>query len=1076
MICLRSSNRKAVTRLSAIVCSAVLLVETVSINKTQAHDASPKAENVFLEAGNLRGEQREDSNLKAIDKYREAAALWRASGQLQQAAVALRNAGEILHLLGKTAGAKESLNEALTLSKSVKDQLEEARVRNDLSYLYFIDGDNKNAGEHCLIALKIAKTFNDRAIEAEALSNLGETFYNRGDLGKAHENQQQSLAIWRELNNQRGQAIALTALTYYYANLGEPARALDSGIEALSLAKSANDLRVEGLALVALGNSKRKFGEKQEALTAYHSAKIIAERIGDKTSRAILTAGIGSVSLEMGDEEKALEFMEEAMRQFEINGQKWGAAEVKMSIGQILEARGDGEKALAVLSEALALLRSLSMRRLESLTLRSMGLVSTARGDHNGALRMFQQALALINIENDQRLASYLLNYIGKCHENLKKPAEAERYYRRALTLSRNSSDPESETLSFYNLARLERDRNNLAEASRNAKSAIAITESMRMKVSSKDLRTSYFATIRNTYELYIDILMRLHKQDRAAGFDQEAFAVSERARARTFLELLSEARANIREGVDPALLSKESELNTAVNAKAQYQHQLLANKQKEEAARVGKEVDALVADLARVRDEIRVTSPRYAALIQPEFLDVRQVQQQVIDDDTILLEYALGDDRSYVWVVTRDGFESYELPSRGEIEAAAKRLYNLFTLYQMVYGESASARAERRAKADAAMPQEIATLSKLVLGPLAGKLEKKKLLVIADGALQYIPFQLLKTHGAESRLIDAHVIAYSFSASTAAVLKAEATNRQPARNSVAVLADPVFEADDPRIKNSSQTSVDHLANTTEVRQTLRDVGISPDGIEIPRLLASGLEADGIIASAPWRSGLKAVGFAANRDRVLGPELATYRIVHFATHGVINSERPELSGIVLSLFDSEGRSQNGFLRLHDIYNLRLPADLVVLSACSTGLGKDVKGEGLIGLTRGFMYAGASRVVASLWKVDDDATAELMKHFYEAMFQRGMAPALALREAQLRLSQQKRWQSPYYWAGFVLQGQYTENTEFVSPFPNKTQIAWLGTLSGVFLLALFFVIRRRRRQHFSLPPRPLKQGS
>jgi CHAT domain-containing protein len=249
------------------------------------------------------------------------------------------------------------------------------------------------------------------------------------------------------------------------------------------------------------------------------------------------------------------------------------------------------------------------------------------------------------------------------------------------------------------------------------------------------------------------------------------------------------------------------------------------------------------------------------------------------------------------------------------------------------------------------------------------------------------------------------------------------------------------------------------------VHLAVRDAGVSPDGIQIPRLIASGAEADGIIAAAPWYTAFKAVGFDANREIVLGSQLANYRIIHFATHGLINSERPELSGIVLSLFDSDGQPRNGFLRLHDIYNLHLPADLVVLSACSTGLGKDVRGEGLIGLTRGFMYAGASGVIASLWKVDDDATAELMKHFYEALFQKSMAPAAALRYAQLTLSQNRRWESPYYWAGFVIQGRYTETEKFVEPFPTRTQLALLGSLGGILLLSLGLFIVRRRRANF-----------
>jgi len=202
--------------------------------------------------------------------------------------------------------------------------------------------------------------------------------------------------------------------------------------------------------------------------------------------------------------------------------------------------------------------------------------------------------------------------------------------------------------------------------------------------------------------------------------------------------------------------------------------------------------------------------------------------------------------------------------------------------------------------------------------------------------------------------------------------------------------------------------------------------------------------------------------FDASRTKVLGSELGRYRIVHFATHGLINNEHPELSGIVLSLFDPQGQSQNGFLRLHDIYNLHLPADLVVLSACSTGLGKDVKGEGLIGLTRGFMYAGASGVVASLWKVDDDATAELMKYFYQGMFTKGLSPSAALRDSQLKLSQQKRWQAPYYWAGFVIQGQYNQQENFGGrSFLTGQRVLIICVLAGLLLLASFFFLHRRR---------------
>ena len=182
-------------------------------------------------------------------------------------------------------------------------------------------------------------------------------------------------------------------------------------------------------------------------------------------------------------------------------------------------------------------------------------------------------------------------------------------------------------------------------------------------------------------------------------------------------------------------------------------------------------------------------------------------------------------------------------------------------------------------------------------------------------------------------------------------------------------------------------------------------------------------EADLIAALASRGRPLKALDFEASRATATSPELGQYRILHFATHSLLNNQQPELSGIVLSLVDKQGRPQDGFLRLYEIYNLKLEADLVVLSACQTALGKEIKGEGLVGLTRGFMYAGTPRVVASLWKVSDEATAELMKRFYQKMLKDGLRPAAALRAAQVSMLKEKPWTPAYYWAGFVLQGEW-----------------------------------------------------
>jgi CHAT domain-containing protein len=1029
---------------------------------TQGSDVT--AEVNLAEAERLRAEQKEQSNRLAISKYQQAADLWRSAGQPEKAASALRITGELSQILGDTHHALLKYEESLTLSRKCKSQREEGRTLNDLAYLQFYAGDNAAALRNSLAARKLGVALNDRAIIAQALSNIGETYSSLGDLTKAKEYQQQALIIWRELGDQRGQSQAATALGYCYANLDESTRAIESYNEAISSARAAHDLRSESLALIALGNLKSKLGDKQAALDSYAAAKVLTEQVGAKTPQAMAFGGMGYMYFGLGDMQKALEYVEQAEKLFALGDEKWGVAEMEMDLGMVHHSLGNAEKALNYFQQSLSVFRSLSMQRYQSQLLRDIGLVYSSINDKKSALDSFEQALRLTRKGQDHRQSAYTLNYIGEVYDDLHNYQKAFQYFRQALALNRLAADPAGEVLTLYNLAHTDRNSGNLTDAQQRIDRAVGIAESLRTRVSSQDLRASYFATVRRTYELYIDILMQQQRTSPNQDYVARAFQISERARARSFLESLQESQADIRQGVDPELLAQMRSVEAELNAKADRQMKLLQNNDKPEAEKTAKELEQLTGKYSELRDQIKATSPRFAELTLPQPLTLDQVQERILDDHTLLLEYALGDDRSYVWVVSKTGVSGHELPPRSEIEAAATRLYKLFTAFQPVPGESLEQRLQRQAAAGRSVPSESSLLSKLTLGPLAGSLGNKRLLIIPDGALQYIPFQVLTDPNINSKmLLDSHEIVNEPSASTLGLLLAESMVRTSSPDTVAVLADPVFDLDDPRLGHGSKQTPSPTDERLKLQQALRDIGISADGVEIPRLFASGEEAEEIIATVPWGSGLKAIGFEATRERVLGPDLARYRIVHFATHGLINNQHPELSGIVLSLFDREGNSRDGFLRLHDIYNLHLPADLVVLSACSTGLGKDVKGEGLIGLTRGFMYAGASGVVASLWKVDDDATAVLMKGFYEAMFKKGLSPAAALRDSQLAMAQQEKWRAPYYWAGFIIQGE-TDAKQFGRSkfFLTRGRLVALVILAaGLAAGASMFGLRRRR---------------
>jgi CHAT domain-containing protein len=625
-------------------------------------------------------------------------------------------------------------------------------------------------------------------------------------------------------------------------------------------------------------------------------------------------------------------------------------------------------------------------------------------------------------------------------------------YFKQSLPVSQEV-DTEAEAKALYHIAFVKRDLGSLTEALSDIEAAVKLIEKIRSDLTGERGRTLFLSSKQDYYKLYINLLMQLHQKNPSDGYDAKALTVSERSRARSLLDLLTEANANIRQGVDPELLKKERTLQQKLNELEQSRVKLLSSQYtNKQLTELKQQIESLLIELERLKEQIRVTSPRYANLKYPEPLTLQEIQQQVLDDNTLLLEYSLGEERSYLWAVTKTGITSYSLPPRADIEAAAQEFYK-----QLTSGEEVS-------------PEVGMKLSQMLLAPVANQLGQKRLLIVSDGALQSIPFAALpipantqvsvlpetrrginSSANSSSRLkttqtlinsplertlaisqgfkpladvnpytplLVQHEIVTLPSASTLAVLRRELKGRSPAAKTVAVIADPVFSTKDDRFLSSQPPQSNTTTRTSEAKRSATDIGVTLD-----RLKYSRTEAETILSLVPATERSSALDFAASRATATSPDLAQYRMVHFATHGLLNNVHPELSGVVLSLVDEKGADTDGFLRLHDIFNLNLPAELVVLSACETGLGKDVQGEGLVGLTRGFMYAGAKRVAVSLWSVNDVATSELMKRFYQQMLEKGVNPVAALRAAQLEMMKTQAWKAPYYWAAFVVQGEY-----------------------------------------------------
>lgn len=1052
------------------------------------------ARRAVAEAEHLRAEWKESSLRQAIDKYLMAWRNFEDAGQKSEAASTLLQLGSLYAVLGEYQQALVYIEQALSLSRTTRNAQQEIDSLNNQGEVYTLRGENEKAMVVFRTALRLGRNMNYRRGVARAMGNLGVASYNLSDMNAALDLLKQALPLCDSVQDPQGRAQILRYLGYTYTDLSELPSALEYFQQSLPLWRAAQDLRGEAQSVNALGLIHSLLGEKEQAISYYNQAEQIFRTMGDK--KGIITAlnGQGEVYADL-NLERALDRHTEALLLSQETGELEGQSISQRYLGNTHRALGDSgvtgqghgpewhyERAIQHYEQALVISRILKDRRIESYNLQDLGGIYDFLGETKKALANYTRAFQLSKEVKDPRGQALVLNSVGVIYAKLNQRQRALSCFEKALPLTRRSQDRARESLTLYNLARLQRDGGDLASASTNIETAVGIVESLRSRVPGHKLRSFYFASVHNYHELRIDLLMQRHKQQPGAGFDVKALEDSDLAHARSLLDMLAEARAEILRAVPPELLQEERRVRQILNRKAEYQMNLLSGDHTEEQAAVAeREIRDLTAKYENIESQLTSQNPHYAALTRPRALSLREIQEQVIDDQSLLLEYSLGDERSYLWAVTRSEVASFELPGRSVIEEAARRFYKLIA-NQPEAGETFEQQKARRAKAESELPHEAAALGRLILGQVASRLKNQRLIIVADGALQYIPFQALvvpTTDDVEkvasgsngsggvpgNPLIVNHEIVNQPSASALARLIEETAGRKIASKSVAVLADPVFASDDPRVESSGPQNAQRSGESAEAQTALRDLN-TPSGLtKMPRLLASRTEADAIMAAAPWGTGMKATDFNASRDTATSPQLNNYRFVHFATHGLLNNDHPELSGIVLSLVDKNGQPQNGFLRLHDIYNLDLPVDLVVLSACNTALGKDVRGEGLVGLTRGFMYAGAAGVVASLWKVDDDATAELMQHFYEAMFNDGLSPAAALRKAQLELSQQKRWQSPFYWAGFVFQGQYVEREKWEPAINWQKKLVIAGTVVILFVIGGLYGLRYRRKKTF-----------
>jgi CHAT domain-containing protein len=600
-----------------------------------------------------------------------------------------------------------------------------------------------------------------------------------------------------------------------------------------------------------------------------------------------------------------------------------------------------------------------------------------------------------------------------------------------------------------------------------NYREAIKTIETLRAgSLRADEARTTFLATTKDVFDETASALAEMALltspgggplAGKALDYAAEAFKVTEQSRSRSLLDMLSETGASITEGIPPDLLKrKQDNLDQQQEiAESLMGISLSDEPEKKKPSQLEGELEKLQTEFDDIENQIRTASPRYASLTSGQPLSLADVQQRVLDDQTVLLEYSLGSDASYLWAITRSSAYVYKLPARSTIEKLATYFRSQLIptkLQRRIVGIDVMADAQRGmgvsatpfAEDAAAFVVASASLYKAVVEPAGPQVGDKRLLIVADGALNYVPFEAL-VKSADSAdysslpyLVKSNEIVYAPSASVIGAIRAQASTNS--NRAILIVADPVFNSADTRARTVT------ASNSTDTRglgiqSALSDVAnqdasasaasAKMQGLPLARLAGTRAEADQIVKLARASGGQADLwlDLEASEENVEARDITKYRILHIATHGLLNAERPQFTGLVLSLIGN--KSEDGFLRTDEVFNLRLGSPLVMLSACETGLGREKRGEGVMGLTRAFMYAGAPTVGVSLWSVADKSTADLMTDFYKRLLvspagstsATGVSATAAMREAQLAMISGKKYSAPFYWAPFVLVGDW-----------------------------------------------------
>ena len=920
-----------------------------------------------------------ERQLEALDAFREAADRYRLAGDRRGEADALDQMGGVYLRLGEFEKARDLYERALPLYEAAGHLPGRADALNDLGIALARLGERRAAGEHFQRSLEIFRQGGDRKGQAMALNSLGILHFGLGELEQARERLGESLELRRGAGDRPGEISTLNSLAVVDRTMGRIDRSLDGYARALELVRDTGDRGREALLLFNLATAHKVLGEHQEALDGYRRTLVLTREQGRRNLENSTLIELAETHRDLGRHDEALALLASALERTRERGARGDEARVLMTAGWVRVDLGQPAEAREDFRRALEISRAEKQRRTELHCLRGLARASREEGRLEETLAIQQQALALSRALGDPVTVGDALREMGDAELASSRPQRALDLYRQALDRGREVADPVREAMGRGGLARALRSLGRLAEARAEISTALAKAEEVRSAVVAPEMRASFRATRFRDHELHVALLLEL-------GRPEAAFAAGERARARGLVELLAEAEAGVRAGLDPELAARERRASRRLSGVQSRLIRELSQAERDDRrlALLRRGLEEARAELEVVAEEIRRRHPRYAAVRHPEPLGAGEVRR-LLGEDTALLAYSLGEERSVLFVLRRDGFTVHDLAPAPEIAAAVEQF------------RAAAAHAPSR-RLQGRLQQASRTLHEQLIAPAAGSLDAvHSLVIIPDRELHHLPFEALPSD--QGSVLERYAVSYAPSASVLASL-AEAPPGDASLSFLGI-AEPLEAAEAARQSPDVPTRTGRLFEAWSWRP-------------LPGAAAEVRAIAGLLPSAStW------IGGEADEARVKSdPAVGRARILHFATHGLVDDREPSYSGLLLGA--PPGSAEDGLLQVHEIFDLRLSADLVVLSACETGLGQRLRGEGILGLARAFFYAGARRLVVSLWPAADAATSTLMQAFYRHL-RDGRSEAEALARAKRELAADGRFSHPFYWAPFVLVG-------------------------------------------------------